>query len=255
MPGPRAEEPLAYITRENLSPAGEGEQVGRCAHSRGLAAAPPPYPIGSRSQWNFQLSHTYQGEVPTSGSRQRALKSGSRDQPPSPSCLPSPSLQGSSTGSHWWGAQAPGLRGVGPHPPVEDGGAVGAHGRVAVEGEEHVTLSAELTHEALGLAPLGATVQRKVRPARRAPGPGSHQAELLSRPPRPWDWEQREMPRGLRRGPTSQSSLMCLAKSVWVSVSEQPRRPVCASSRSWTEYISSFSTKCCRSWSCGSQQP
>lgn len=42
-------------------------------------------------------------------------------------------------------------------------------------------------------------------------------------------------PPGLDWAPTSQSSLMCLAKSVWVSVSEQPRRPVCASSRSWME--------------------
>ena len=69
-------------------------------------------------------------------------------------------------------------------------------------------------------------------------------------PPHPGGWARRR--RAHRGAPTSQSSLMCLAKSVWVSVSEQPRRPVCASSRSWTEYISSFSTKCCRSWSCGS---
>lgn len=38
--------------------------------------------------------------------------------------------------------------------PVEDGRAVTAHGCVAVEGEQHVTLSAELTYETLGLAPL-----------------------------------------------------------------------------------------------------
>lgn len=44
--------------------------------------------------------------------------------------------------------------------PVEDGGAVTAHGCVAVEGEEHVTLSAELTYETLGLAPL--TIQLDV---------------------------------------------------------------------------------------------
>lgn len=43
---------------------------------------------------------------------------------------------------------------MGPHQPVEDSGAVTAHGRVAVKGEEHVTLSAELAHKALGLAPL-----------------------------------------------------------------------------------------------------
>lgn len=44
--------------------------------------------------------------------------------------------------------------------PVEDGGAVTAHGCVAVEGEQHVTLSAELTYETLGLAPL--TIQLDV---------------------------------------------------------------------------------------------
>lgn len=47
---------------------------------------------------------------------------------------------------------------MGPHQPVEDGGAVTAHGCVAVEGEQHVTLSAEFTYETLGLAPLGMEV-------------------------------------------------------------------------------------------------
>lgn len=57
---------------------------------------------------------------------------------------------------------------MGPHQPVEDSGAVTAHGRVAVKGEEHVTLSAELAHKALGLAPLGGGEQ--VSASRRARG-------------------------------------------------------------------------------------
>lgn len=58
-------------------------------------------------------------------------------------------------------------------------------------------------------------------------------------------------PREPRRGSglTSQSSLMCLAKRVWISVREQLRRPASISIRSCSEYISSFSTKCCRSCS------
>lgn len=112
---------------------------------------------------------------------------------------------------------------MGPHQPVEDSGAVTAHGRVAVKGEEHVTLSAELAHKALGLAPLGEGEQ--VSAAR---GP-----EATPAAPHPQGWERGAVAHG--GSPTSQSSLMCLAKSVWVSVSEQPRRPVCASSRSWME--------------------
>lgn len=50
---------------------------------------------------------------------------------------------------------------------------------------------------------------------------------------------------------TSQSSLMCLANVVWISVREQLSLPLEMSIRSWSEYMSSFSTKCCRSWSCG----
>ena len=47
-------------------------------------------------------------------------------------------------------------RGSHSHRPVEDSRAVGTHGRVAVEGEQHVALPAELAHKALGLAPLQA---------------------------------------------------------------------------------------------------
>lgn len=46
----------------------------------------------------------------------------------------------------------------GGHSPVENGRAVRAHGSVAVKREQHVALSAELTHEALSLAPLGVTM-------------------------------------------------------------------------------------------------
>lgn len=49
---------------------------------------------------------------------------------------------------------------------------------------------------------------------------------------------------------TSQSSLICLAKVVWISVREQLRRPLEVSIRSCRLYMSSFSTKCWRSWSC-----
>lgn len=48
---------------------------------------------------------------------------------------------------------------------------------------------------------------------------------------------------------TSQSNLMCLANVVWISVREQLRRPLEISIKSWSEYISSFSTKCWRSCS------
>lgn len=46
---------------------------------------------------------------------------------------------------------------------------------------------------------------------------------------------------------TSQSSLMCLANVVWISVREQLSLPLEMSIKSWSEYMSSFSTKCCRS--------
>lgn len=54
---------------------------------------------------------------------------------------------------------------------------------------------------------------------------------------------------------TSQSNLMCLANVVWISVREQLSLPLEMSIRSWREYMSSFSTKCCRSWSCGQSKP
>lgn len=119
--------------------------------------------------------------------------------------------------------------------PVEDGGAVGADRGVAVEGEEHVALPAQLTDEALGLASLREQA-------------GGDNGDPASPPLAPWGF-----PHGsaLQHGLTSQSSLMCLAKSVWISVREQPRRPASMSIRSCSEYISSFSTKCCRSCSCG----
>lgn len=48
---------------------------------------------------------------------------------------------------------------------------------------------------------------------------------------------------------TSQSSLMCLANVVWISVREQLSLPLEMSIKSCSEYMSSFSTKCCRSCS------
>jgi len=48
---------------------------------------------------------------------------------------------------------------------------------------------------------------------------------------------------------TSQSSLMCLANVVWISVREQLSLPLEMSIKSCSEYMSSFSTKCWRSWS------
>lgn len=52
---------------------------------------------------------------------------------------------------------------------------------------------------------------------------------------------------------TSQSSLMCLANVVWISVREQLSLPLEMSIKSCSEYMSSFSTKCCRSCSWGTQ--
>lgn len=119
--------------------------------------------------------------------------------------------------------------------PVEDGRAVSADRGVAVEGEEHVALPAQLTDKALGLASLG----------EQAGGDnGDHASPLLA----PWGSPHGSAPQNEL---TSQSSLMCLAKSVWISVREQPRRPASMSIRSCSEYISSFSTKCCLSCSCG----
>ena len=65
------------------------------------------------------------------------------------------------------------------HRPVEDGRAVGAHRRVAVEGEQHISLPAELAHKALGLAPL------QVRQGGQCslPGRGVHPPELPSHLP------------------------------------------------------------------------
>lgn len=67
--------------------------------------------------------------------------------------------------------------------PVEDGGAVGADGGVAVEGEEHVALLAELADEAFRLAALG---------QERAEGPNGAQRGPCQRPPHsttlaPWE--------------------------------------------------------------------
>lgn len=200
----------------SLSPGGEGSQLDR-AGPRGLGCT-PPWPGGASSQRNFQFRLTHQRLTPPQDQGRGISGPGGQDQGPDIY------RQSPGTGQVAWV--------WGGHPPVEDGGAVGAHGRVAVEREQHVTLSAELAHKALGLAPLGTGWQVRAC-SRGASG-------LLPDPP--------TCPAA---GPTSQSSLMCLAKSVWVSASEQPRRPECVSSRSCTEYISSFSTKCCRSWSCG----
>ena len=48
---------------------------------------------------------------------------------------------------------------------------------------------------------------------------------------------------------TSQSSFMCLANVVWISVREQLSLPLEMSIKSCSEYMSLFSTKCCRSCS------
>lgn len=69
---------------------------------------------------------------------------------------------------------------------MEDGGAVAAHGSVAVEGEQHVALSAELTHEALGLAPLGVGVEARLSallPRARGPSPPWGLGEETPGPP------------------------------------------------------------------------
>lgn len=104
----------------------------------------PPQPHRCLSQWILRFRHIHQGLTPylrikAKGFENQAAKTKPQTSPP----IPLPVAGG----------------GVGPHPPVENGGAVTAHGCVAVEGEQHVTLSAELTYETLGLAPLGVGVE------------------------------------------------------------------------------------------------
>lgn len=66
--------------------------------------------------------------------------------------------------------------------------------------------------------------------------------------------ERRQWHLGLMYELTSQSSLMCLANVVWISVREQLSLPLEMSIKSWREYMSSFSTKCCRSCNWGRQK-
>lgn len=91
-----------------------------------------------------------------------------------------------------------------PHQPVEDSRAVTAHGCVAVKGDQHITLSAELTYKTLGLAPLWGG--RKSRSGGWAP-----QGHMASPPLR----LRAELP-GLLWGAHLTVQLMCLANSMRV---------------------------------------
>lgn len=126
---------MAYAKPERpTSVLGIGKQDSRGAHT---GPSPAPQVL---VPWILRFRHIHQGLTPYLRIKAKGFENqAAKTKPQTSSPIPLPVAGG----------------GVGPHPPVENGGAVTAHGCVAVEGEQHVTLSAELTYETLGLAPLG----------------------------------------------------------------------------------------------------